>query len=259
MRIIIMKNTSKYMLPVLVAAFALVFVIATPYVMAESGYENHSWKDGQKHHKGHMIIHVDNFVGSIQISEDMDKESHKALKEQVTVSLSEASQGLDVMKGSLGIAVNEDGEKFVVWKLVSMDKNENSETISATIHVVDAANAANKVTVTKEFDHSMKSQRHGDYGKMKGHFADLTDEQRAEKMAQFKEMKEAFEALSEDEQGAIHSYFQGMKGDFADLTPEEQDAKKTEFKQQMEAFMSLSLDEKITYLKQLALSQQTQA
>ena len=262
-----MKKTSKYILPALVAAFALAFVLATPYVMAESDYEKgamhekgekHAWKDGAKHDKGRMITQVDGFVGSISVPEDMDKESHKDLKDQVTVSLSEAAQGLDVMKGSIGIAVNENGEKFVVWKLVSMDKDEESDTISATITIVDAADATNKATVAKEFDHSMKSTRHGEhgsYGKMNGQHADLTPEERSEKMAQHKEVKEAFATLSEDEQSAIHSYFKGMKGQYADLTPEEREAKHTEFKQQIEAFMGLTLDEKINYLKNLALSQ----
>ena len=260
----------KFILPAIIASFALVFAIATPFVMAESDYEKdashegekHAWKDGAKHGKGQMITQVEGFVGLIPVPEDMDRESHKDLKDQVTVSLSKAAQGLDVMKASIGIAVNENGEKFVVWKLISMDKDEESDTISATINIVDAADATNKATVTKEFDHSMKSTKHGEYGsygKMKGHFTDLTEEERTEKMTQYKEMKEAFATLSEDEQSAVHSYFKDMKGQYADLTEEEKTAKHAEFKQQMEAFMGLSLDEKINYLKQLALSFRNQA
>ena len=118
---------------------AIVAVATSPAIMAESGYEKgawhegakHAWKDGAKHHKGHMKIQVDGFVGSIPIPEDIDRDSYKDLKDQVTVSLSEAAQGLDVMKGSIGIAVNENSEKFVVWKLVSIDKDEDSETATA--------------------------------------------------------------------------------------------------------------------------------
>ena len=262
-----MNTKTKIYIPAIAVLVAIVAVAAAPAIMAEPGFgkdawhegAKHTWKDGAKHHKGHMKIQVDGFVGSIEIPEDIDRESYKDLKEQVTVSLSEAAQGLDVMKGSIGIAVNENGEKFVVWKLVSIDKDENSETATATIHVVDAADSDNTATVTKEFDSSMKTMRHGDYGKMKGQFGDLTSEEREAKIAQMNEMKEAFAALSEDERVLVQSYFQGMKGDYADLTPEERDAKKDQYKQQMEAFMSLTLDEKITYLKQLALVQQNQA
>jgi hypothetical protein len=165
-----MKTKTRILIPAIAVLVAIVAIATTPAIMAESGYEKgawhdgakHTWKDGAKHHKGHMKIQVEGFVGSISVPEDMDRESHKALKEQVTVSLSEAAQGLDVMKGSIGIAVNENGEKFVVWKLVSIDKDEESETATATIHVVDAADAENTATVTKEFDSSMKYQRHGD-------------------------------------------------------------------------------------------------
>ena len=261
-----MNTKTKIYIPAIAVLVAIVAVAAAPAIMAEPGFgkdawhegAKHAWKDGAKHHKGHMKIQADGFVGSIHVPEDIDRESYKVLKEQVTVSLSEAAQGLDVMKGSIGIAVNENGEKFVVWKLVSIDKDEESETATATIHVVDAADSDNTATVTKEFD---KTRYHDNWSgdKMKSHFGDMTPEEREAKFAQMKEMKEAFAALSEDEREAVQSYFHGMKGDYADLTPEERDAKKAEFKQQMEAFMSLTLDEKITYLKQLALVQQNQA
>ena len=75
---------------------------------------------------------------------------------------------------------------------------------------------------------------------MKGGYSDLTAEERAEKMSQFKEMNEAFATLSESEQAAVQSYFSGMKGNYADLTQEERAAKKAELKEQMEAFMELT-------------------
>jgi len=261
-----MNTKIKIFIPAIAVLVAIVAFTASPAIMAESDYEkgashegaNHAWKDGAKHDKGQMVTKVDGFVGSITIPEDMTVESHKALKDQVTVLLSEAAQGLDVMKASLGIAVNEKGEKFLVWKLVSIDKDENSDIITATINVVDAADPTNKATVTKEFDHSMKSPRHGEYsfyGKMMGHFTEMTDEDRAEKMAQHTAMKEAFATLSEDEQAAVHSYFKSMKEQYVDLSPEEMEAKHIELKQQMESFLELTLDEKINYLKNLALSQ----
>jgi len=82
--------TSKYVLPAFVAAFALAFLVATPFVLAESGYGMHSY-DGAKSHKGHWAIQVQGFEGSIPIPEEMDRESHKALKDQVTISLSDAA------------------------------------------------------------------------------------------------------------------------------------------------------------------------
>jgi hypothetical protein len=129
------------------------FVVATPYVLAESGEK--AWKMG-KFHK-HHIIQVDGFVGSIPITEDTDRAS---LKEQVTVSLSEASQGLDVHMAKLGKVTNENGEKFLAWTLVSVDKND--DTVTFTIHVVDAGDVDNTAQITKEFDHSFKKQHDSD-------------------------------------------------------------------------------------------------
>jgi len=111
------------------------------------------------------IITVEGFTGAITIPEmteetDM-KAVHEELKSKVTVKFSEAAvlaedAGLDVMKGSIGMAVNEDGDKFVVWTLAEMNmESSESDTMSATVFVVDAANAKNTTQVTKEFDHSM--------------------------------------------------------------------------------------------------------
>ncbi len=254
-----MKKPSKYIVSALVAAFALAFVVATPYVMAESGYGMHSYHDGAKSHKGHWAIQVEGFEGSIPITEDSDRTT---LKEKA-IPLSEAVADYpNVKKAKLGKAINENGDKFLVWKLVDFSKDSESGTAKMTIYIVDAGNADNTIQVEKVYDHSMKYTRHGEYGSygtMKGHFTDLTEEERTEKMAQFKEMKEAFATLSEDEQSAVHSYFKDMKGQFADLTEEEKAVKHAEFKQQIEAFMGLSLDEKINYLKNLAMSFRNQA
>ena len=251
-----MKKSSKYILPALVATFALAFVIATPYVMAESGYGMHSYHDGAKSHKGHWAIQVEGFEGTIQITEDVDK---KTLKDKVTVSLSEASAGLDVQKGSLGVAVNENGEKYLVWKLVSINKDSESGTATATINIVDAGDADNTTLVTKEFDKSSPQEKWAHYKGMHEKFANMTPEEREAKFAQFKEMKEAFASISEDDRATIMSHFKDMKGQYTDLTPEEKNAKHAELKQQMETFMGLTLDEKINYLENLAMSFRNQA
>ena len=239
-----MNTKVKYVLPAFAAVFALMFVAATPYVIAEPGQEK-QWAEGsiggdgaydhsakknikqdmaeklnsyckmsadeqtaliveynkteemvvkmneycsldeagkqafieehrdeyKKHSeyntkydskKHHMTIKVEGFTGAIPIPE-MTKETdmkavHEDLKSKVIVKFSEAAAlaedaGLDVMKGSIGMAVNENGDKFVVWTLAEM--NMESETMSTTVFVVDAADATNTAQVTKEFDHSM--------------------------------------------------------------------------------------------------------
>ena len=163
-----MNTKTKIHIPAIAVLVAIVAIATTPAIMAESGYAKgawhdgakHAWKDGAKHHK-HMAIQVEGFVGSIPVPEDIDRESKKALKDQVTVSLSEAAQGLDVKIGKIGIAANENEDKFLVWKLVSID-TEDSETKTATIYIVDAGDASNTAQVTKEFDPSMKSTRNSE-------------------------------------------------------------------------------------------------
>ena len=256
--------TSKYVLPALVAAFALAFLFATPIVMAESGYGSHSY-DGAKSHKKHWAIQVQGFEGSIPIPEDMDRESHKALKDKVTVSLSEAAADYpNVKKAKLGIAVNENGEKFLVWKLIEINKDPDSDTGTKTIYIVDAGDVTNKLDppITKEFDSSKKSMKHGDYGsydKMKAKYADMTPEEREAKIAKYKEMRTAFNSLSEEDQKELKSYWYGMKKELADMPEEERKTRHAELKEQMKEFMNLSLEEKISYLKYLAQSLKNQA
>jgi len=237
------KTTTKYVLSG-VAAVVVALAIA-PFVMAESGY-THSYYDGVKSHHGHWTVQVEDFVGSIPITEDVDKET---LKELATVSLEQASEGLDVHKAGLGVAVNESGDKFLVWKLVSINK----DTESATIYVVDAGDADNTTSVTKEFD----KYRYGDkshYKMYSSHYSELTPEEKEAKIAQHSEMKEAFSALSEEDQETIMNYFKEMKSEYAELSEEEKTAKHDEMKTMMEEFMLLSLDEKIVYLTEFAES-----
>ena len=151
-------TNKKMMLPAFVAVFALMFVAATPYVLAEPSGTYAAYKDGYSAKKMHMPTQVEGFVGSIAVTEDSDRTS---LREQVTVSLSDAADGLDVQKAKLSIVVNENDDKYLVWKLVNIEKDLESETTTVTIHIVDAANAENTTTVTKEFDHSMNYKRHG--------------------------------------------------------------------------------------------------
>ena len=63
---------------------------------------------------------------------------------------------VSIPDSSLANPNNEDGDKFVVWMLseMNMDDSSESETVSTTIFVVDAADATKTTQVTKEFDHS---------------------------------------------------------------------------------------------------------
>ena len=149
-----MNRKTTYLIPAFVAVFALMFTIASPFAMAEYGEEMHDKGIGQKHHKMHKVIEVNGFVGSIQITEDSDRQ---ALRDQVSVSLSEAADGLDVLDGHIGVAVNENNDKYLVWTLKSIEKDSESETVTATIYVVDAGDVNNTETVTKEIDRSEKN------------------------------------------------------------------------------------------------------
>ena len=131
--------------------------------MENHGQVHGDYKHAKKMHNGHIKVMVDGFTGSIPVpdmSEVEDKrEVYESLKEQVTVKLSEAAiaaedTGLDVMKGSIGIAINENDEKYVVWLLAEKNRDQSSQTATATIFVVDAADLTNTAQVTKEFDHS---------------------------------------------------------------------------------------------------------
>ena len=54
------------------------------------------------------------------------------------------------MKGTTGMAINENGEKFVVWMLAEMDKDySESEATSTTVFVVDAADVTNTAQTTR--------------------------------------------------------------------------------------------------------------
>ena len=150
--------------------------------------KHHADKTGDKHKKHHhMIVKVDGFTGAIMVpdmSEVEDKMAvHKELKDQVTVKLSEAAAtaedaGLDVMKGSIGMAVNEDGVKSVAWILVSMNIDD-SDKMSKTIFVVDAADVTNTAQTTKEYDHSMKDDNRYQH-ETKGYANTLSDPEKIE-------------------------------------------------------------------------------
>ena len=153
-----MNRKTAYLIPAFAAVFALMFSVGSPLAMAEYSEGMHDESMAQKHKKMHKVIKVEGFVGSIQITEDSDRET---LKEQITVSLSDAAQDLDVRGGHIGAVINENGDKYVAWLLKSFEKDSESEIVTATIYVVDAGDASNTTTVTKEFEHPKMNGKFG--------------------------------------------------------------------------------------------------
>ena len=187
-------KTTKFLLPAFAAVFALMFVAVAPHVMAEpsegktwTGGEGDDYKHAKMAHKAHTAMTVEGFTGSILVPDMSDMEDKKAayeeLKSQVTVRLSEAASaaenaGLDVSKAELTKVVNENKEKFIVWKLVEKNKSSDSDMVTKTIFVVDAGDITNTATITKEYDSSMKDENRHSYDK--DHTSTLSDPQKIE-------------------------------------------------------------------------------
>ena len=195
-------------------------------------YRKHS-EDKMRHgdynkKQHHMTIEVEGFTGKIivpEITEETDmKAVHDSLKSQVSVKFSEAAAaaedaGLDVMKGSIGMAVNENDIKSVAWILVAMNMDSlESETMNATMFVVDAADLTNTAQMTKEYDHSMKDKRYS-HDKKQGDYNEKTlsdPEQIENKIAKIEEK------LSKGETG--NTATDDLKSQFLDLLKQLQTA-----------------------------------
>ena len=201
-----MTTKTQYMLPAFVAIFALMFVAITPYVAADDGERPFGQHQGEKTYKKHMPIQVEGFEGSIQITEDSNRQE---LKDKVTVSLSEAAEGLDVYKSSLGAVINEDDEKFLVWILANFEKDAESGIVTTTIYIVDAGNSSNTTEITRELDHSKDDRTQSLRGlannieKLEEKFSEPTgneevDELGAQLVEKIGELKEAHEEGDSD-------------------------------------------------------------
>ena len=229
-----MNTKTKYMIPAFAAVFALVFVF-TPYVMAENGAPT-MWEDGTKHPRGPIgphAIQVEGFTGTIQIPVEMTPETHDSLKSQVKVSLSQAvsiaeSNGFtDAMMASIGVVDNGADNKYLVWTISSMDKDVESETMTANIFVVDAGDAANFTTVTKTFDHSKMSEGiHGDkmekFGKFQQKFSEPTgnadvDAARAHFLDLMQQLRDAYKNGDTDAAESIKDQLHDLKQTFLDI------------------------------------------
>jgi hypothetical protein len=194
----LMTGKIKFMIPAFAAVFALIFVFATPNVMAED--DDYAKWDDADHHK-HMKIRI----GELSGSESITRETIHDKKDQI-ITLSEVSKDYpDAKKASIGIAENDADEKFLIWKIITVTNNDDG-TKSATVYVVDALDGKLITSFDKAFDHSSIDGKwpHHDF---KGKFADLSPEEREAKFAQFKEMKQAFSSISDEDRDFIQSHF----------------------------------------------------
>ena len=240
--ILSMNSKTKYMIPAFAAMFALVFALVTPYSMADQGAEDRQWKDGvnweeKGHHMGpkdpmrpHAIL-VEDFTGSVVLPEEMSPETHESLKSQVTVSLGQAvtlaeEQGIkDAMKASIGIVDGSDGNKYLVWTIFSMDKDEETEIITNNIFVVDAGDITNYTTVSKTFDPSEMKEKlptnsPEKFGKF-GNFAPTGDADVDAARTQFddlmQQLREAYQNGDTETAESIKDQLQELQQTFLDV------------------------------------------
>jgi hypothetical protein len=219
-----MNRKTTYLIPAFVAVFALMFTVASPLAMAEYSEGMHDKGIGQKQHKMHKVIEVDGFVGSIQITEDSDRQ---ALREQVSVSLSEAADGLDVLGGHIGVAVNENGDKYLVWALKSIEKDSESEIVTATIYVVDAGDSNNTTTVTKEIDRSERDGKFNHNGNKRANIDEKlerlsqptgdVDATRATFVEKLQELKAALESGDSEKASELRDELKDLRSELGNI------------------------------------------
>ena len=225
-----MNTKTKYMIPAFAAVFALMFAFGAPSVMAEGG-DYAKW-GGEKHFKkGHHAILVEGFSGTIELPEEMSRDSHDALREQVTVSLRDAvsiaeDNGLeDAMKAGIGVAKDENGNKYLVWKVASMDKDSESESVTANVFVVDAGDSSNFATVTKTFDHA-KDRMHGDknakFDRLQERFSQPTgdaevDAARAQFLDLMQQLRDAYSSGDTETAESLKGQLSELKQTFLDV------------------------------------------
>lgn len=194
-----MNTKTKYLIPAIAVVFALTFAFVTPYVIAESGEYTHA-KWGDKQHKMHKAIEVVLGEGknwSVLLPEEFNKDTMKSLKTDVTVSLIDAANAAklagveDVMKASIGIAKDQNGNNGIAWILTSMNMDDESQTATANIFVVDAGDITNTAKTTKTFDPSMKDRKMGYTMHDKANFENLDESTKVELKTAFQSLKDA--------------------------------------------------------------------
>jgi hypothetical protein len=122
---------------VLVAMLSLIFAIS-PQALAES-------EDGSKTYKKYWVISIGDKSGTIEITDDSDI---KQLKEQA-ISYEEATAGYEnVIKARLSQAINDSGQYFLVWKVVT--ESGDAEDFTYTKNIVDAGTGELLISISKE-------------------------------------------------------------------------------------------------------------
>ena len=111
---------------------------STGTVMAES-------QDGSKY-TGHWTVSIGDKLGSLQITEEnIESQKLLAISEETAIT-----NYPNVIKAHLGIAVNNNGENFLVWKIVSVESDTESDTKIHTIYVLDAGTGDLLTSMTKK-------------------------------------------------------------------------------------------------------------
>ena len=124
-----MKGT--FVIPTLFATMIAVVLIfgSASLVIADS-------EDGTKSYKRHKAISIGDAEGLLQITDDTSKQELKKYALPLDEVVAEYS---DIHKARLGKAVNDDGNYYLIWKLISVDWDVESDTKIRTIYVLDAA------------------------------------------------------------------------------------------------------------------------
>jgi hypothetical protein len=188
-----MNGKTKYLILGSAAVFALIFAFATPYVMAQDGDPHEKWAK-MKHHKKHMAIQI----GELSGSEALTDENRDALKERI-VPLGDVADGKNVQMARLGIAVNDTGEKFLVWTLVSMNKSDEG-TPTGIIYVIDALTGNEITAIEKTFDRLAMKEKMGKFLMHdKAFFENLDEDAKAQLEAAHQNLMTAKESGDQDQ------------------------------------------------------------
>jgi hypothetical protein len=121
----------------LVAMLSLIFVIS-PQALAGS-------VDGSKTHHKYWVISIGDKSGTIEITERSDIEQLK----QQAISYEETTAGYEnVVKARLSQAVNDSGQYYLVWNVVT--EPGDAEDSTYTKNIIDAGTGELLTSITKE-------------------------------------------------------------------------------------------------------------
>ena len=155
-----MRLAKKYVITAFVAAFALTFALATPYVMAEMGEKKHD----------HMIEKMNAYC-------DMSPE------EQAEAIAKHHKSDEMVSKMNEYCSLDEEGQKAMIA--------EYKEKFKGMKEAFSSISEEDHATIMSHF---------------KDQHADLTEEEKTTKHAEFKQQMEAFMGLSLDEKISYLKY-----------------------------------------------------